>query len=176
MPGDADLVVYENDHFVAFVPFAPPSEYCVWILPREHVADLFLAPNERAGRAGASRRTLLAALADVLRTVCRKLYWLCGNPDYSTIMRTPPIDQTDALLTEAYHWHLEVSPKFTKTGGLELATQMNVLLTEPTQAAKKNCVSLTRTRAVDGEDRALCIRSANSRAPEGILGHPRQGA
>ena len=51
-------------------------------------------------------------------------------------MRTPPIDQTDALLTEAYHWHLEVSPKFTKTGGLELATQMNVLLTEPTQAAK----------------------------------------
>jgi hypothetical protein len=68
---------YENDHFVCFVPWSPPSDYCVWVLPRLHTPDLFLAPERAEG--GPSRGTLLAALADAIRAVCRKLYWLCGN-------------------------------------------------------------------------------------------------
>ena len=49
---------------------AQPSDYCVWLLPRRHMCDLFLAPE-----GDVSRGTLLAALADALRVVCRKIYW-----------------------------------------------------------------------------------------------------
>ena len=68
----------------------------------------------------------------------RRLYWLCGNPDYNIILRSLPLKH-DKQLAASYHWHLEVSPRFTKAGGLELATQnsFSVLLTDPADAARK---------------------------------------
>ena len=135
-PGGPDHIVYQNEQFVAFVPWSPPSEYCIWILPIQHTHDLFLDPQLHA--TDQARSAVLAALADALRQVCRRLYWLCGNPDYNIIVRSNPLKH-DKQLAASYHWHLEVSPRFTKAGGLELATQnsFSVLLTDPADAARK---------------------------------------
>ena len=101
-----------------------------------HTHDLFLDPQLHA--TDQNRSAVLAALADALRQVCRRLYWLCGNPDFNIIVRAVPLKH-DKQLAASYHWHLEVSPRFTKAGGLELATQnsFSVLLTDPADAARK---------------------------------------
>ena len=52
-PSGKELIVYENDLFVAFCPWAPPCDYAIYIMPWAHTADLLLDVTEslRHGRA-----------------------------------------------------------------------------------------------------------------------------
>jgi hypothetical protein len=59
--------------------------------------------------------------------------WLSGNPDYNLVVRTPPFSERRA---EWHHWHIEITPFFTKKSGFEVATQCNVLLTPPDVCAR----------------------------------------
>ena len=146
-----ELVVYQNDRFVAFCPWAPPCDYCIYIMPWKHTADFFLEAG--AGTLHAAdgtappdtSTTALAALADVLRAVSRKLYRYCGNPDYNLVVRNPPFSSSTAPW---YHWHIEVAPIFAKKGGLEYGTHCMVIMTPPEVAAKH----LRETNVDDDDD------------------------
>ena len=144
-PCGQELVVYQNELFVAFCPWAPPCDYAIYIMPWAHSADLLLgvsegkAPGTTPGTHGqpdedahAGQRTL-AALADCLRMAARKLYVYCGNPDYNLVVRNPPFSARHA---EWYHWHIELAPTFTKKGGLEYGTHCQVLMMAPDVAAR----------------------------------------
>ena len=141
-PTGSELVVYQNDLFVAFCPWAPPCDYAIYIMPWAHTADLLLDVADGRSHAtsgsvssdssNAGQRTL-AALADCLRMAARKLYVFCGNPNYNLVVRNPPFS---ARRAEWYHWHIELAPKFSKSGGLEYGTHCMVLMMLPEVAAK----------------------------------------
>ena len=76
----------------------------------------------------------MVAFADCLREMMRRLYWQCGNPDYNLYVRSPPLAEGASA---THHWYVEIVPKFTKPGGLEVATQMAVLLNTPQAMAQK---------------------------------------
>ncbi len=122
-----ELVVFENEHFVSFVPWAPSTDYCVWIMPWEHRADLLRSE-------AAESVDIMMAFAECLREVLRRLYWQCGNPDHNLFVRSPTFTESSSV---SFHWYVEVSPKFTKLGGLEVATQTAVLLNRPQDVARK---------------------------------------
>ena len=133
-PCGKELVVYSNETFVAFCPWAPPCDYAIYIMPWAHTADLLLDISEGRAPGGhaeqdphAGQRTL-AALADCLRMAARKLYVFCGNPNYNLVVRNPPFS---ARRAEWYHWHIELAPTFTRKGGLEYGTHCQVLMTAP---------------------------------------------
>jgi hypothetical protein len=79
-----------------------------------------------------------------------------AQPDYNILVRSVPPEH-DAQLAASYHWHVEIAPRFTKSGGLEVATQNSfaVLLADPTDAARK-----LRTIAMPegGRRRGSCLR------------------
>jgi len=133
-----ELVVYGNEFFVAFCPWAPPCDYAVYVMPWEHHADFLLdaAPThalDGTNPRGTARQTSLAALADCLRVVSRKLYAYCGNPDYNLVVRNPPFAERSVPW---FHWHIEIAPIFSKKGGLEYGTHCMVLMTPPEVAAR----------------------------------------
>ena len=90
---------------VAFVPWAPPCDYAIVVMPFKHTADLLLdvAPRHAIDGGGsaseayseAGQRTI-AALADCLRMALRKLYRYCGNPPFNLVVRNPPFAERRA--------------------------------------------------------------------------------
>jgi galactose-1-phosphate uridylyltransferase len=94
-PSGSELVVYSNEVFVAFCPWAPPCDYALYIMPWSHTADLLLdiADGKTIDGKAAGQHTL-AALADCLRMAARKLYVFCGNPNYNLVVSAPPADAT----------------------------------------------------------------------------------
>jgi UDPglucose--hexose-1-phosphate uridylyltransferase len=114
-------MVYENDRFVAYVPFAAANPHELWILPRRHDA-LF----------GDMDRDEMSHLADCLRACMGKLYRALSNPDFNLILRNPPFALSGVPY---YHWHLLVIPMLRATGGFERGARIQVNLVPPEQSA-----------------------------------------
>ena len=57
-------LVFENDGFVAFAPWAPRSPFETWIVPKRHESNFEAEPKE-----------WLALCAQALRDVLRRLRW-----------------------------------------------------------------------------------------------------
>mgnify|MGYP001434928605 CR=1 FL=1 len=68
-------IVYENDSFVAIVPFASLSPYHTWIVPRKHQASFRECVD-------------LKDLADIMTNVCHMSFHALENPDYNFILQT----------------------------------------------------------------------------------------
>jgi UDPglucose--hexose-1-phosphate uridylyltransferase len=115
-------IVHENDHFVAFIPFAALSPFHLWIFPKRHCAG-FGSINDAEG----------AALASILRRVLRKLYDGLGNPDYNFVIRTGP-KESDKL--RHYHWYVTLIPRVTQTAGFELGSGMFINMALPEESAQ----------------------------------------
>ncbi len=59
---DRSRLVYENEEFVAFAPWAPRSPFETWIMPKRHESNYEAEPKER-----------LAYCAQALRTTLRRI-------------------------------------------------------------------------------------------------------
>jgi UDPglucose--hexose-1-phosphate uridylyltransferase len=115
-------VVYYNDNYAAFVPFAAGSEHETWILPRWHTACLSDAVDER-----------LEGLADVLQVLLSKFNLAIGNPDFNYVFRIGPYPLSQVPF---YHWHVQVLPRTKIVGGFERATRIQVNTVLPEESAK----------------------------------------
>ena len=121
-------VVYENDHFVAFVPFAARYPYEVHITTREHrplIEDL--------------KRQEIKGLATALKSVLMAYDKLFGFPmpyilAHHQASHKSPLDPT-------YHWHMELYPpyrskdKLKYLAGVESGTGFFVNDTNPEEKA-----------------------------------------
>jgi UDPglucose--hexose-1-phosphate uridylyltransferase len=115
-------VVAQNDGFVAFIPYAAPSPFHIWIVPRRH-GPTFLdqSPEE------------LRALATIMREVLGKIYYGLNDPDFNYIIRSAPMrDATSAYL----HWYVSIVPRVTKVAGFELSSGMYINPSLPEQSAR----------------------------------------
>jgi UDPglucose--hexose-1-phosphate uridylyltransferase len=123
-----DRIVYENEAFVAFCPFASRFPFEVWILPKKHSPDFHtITPGH------------IPFLADMLRIVLGKLASALGNPQYNYILHTGPARFARRgyweTIEQDYHWHLEIIPRLTKIAGFEWGTSFYINPTPPEEAA-----------------------------------------
>ena len=89
-------VIMENEHFLAFAPYASSVPYAIWLLPKHHHASFGSIAIDEA-----------RDLAQVLQNLLTRLWRLLDDPDYNYVIHTSP-DHMAAV--PFYHWHLEILP------------------------------------------------------------------
>ena len=115
-------VVWSNEHFVSFVPYAANVPYEVALLPRRHVAHF--------GDLGGEE---IDAFAECLGATMRKLYLGLSNPDYNIVLKNAPYRQAQVPF---FHWHVQIAPSLRAPGGFELGARVNVNVVPPEDAAE----------------------------------------
>lgn len=113
-------VIIENDHFVAFCPFAPAFSFETWILPKKHHSSY-----EHSGH-------LYESLAGILKELLAKMEGALGMPDYNFVLHNAPLRANDLA---HYHWHLEIIPRTGEVAGFEWGSGFFINPTPPEEAA-----------------------------------------
>jgi UDPglucose--hexose-1-phosphate uridylyltransferase len=119
---DRVRLVFENDEFVVFAPYAPRSPFETWIVPRRHASNFEAEPRERLG-----------FCAQALGTTLRRLAAALGSPDYNFIVHSNPLSVPPS---PSYHWHIEVMPALTQVAGFEWGSGFHINPVPPEEAAE----------------------------------------
>ncbi len=90
-------VVYQNDHFIAFCPFAPRWHYETWIFPKRHFSDF-----------DEIRKTEINDLAKCMKAVVSAYSNIFDKPAYNILYHFFPS-------SDFWHFHLELLPRTSKT-------------------------------------------------------------
>lgn len=130
--GSGERIVYENEYFVAFTPFASRFPFEIWIMPRRHEYSFEIMPDEE--------RLLLAKC---LKDVLNRLRTCLNDPPYNYVLHTAPNpiprpgkpDYWGTIQFD-FHWHMEIIPRLTKMAGFEWGSGLYINPTSPEQAAK----------------------------------------
>jgi UDPglucose--hexose-1-phosphate uridylyltransferase len=118
---DGKRVISQNEHFIAFIPYAAFSPFHTWIMPRRHCPNLLeAAPDE------------VNALGHILRDVLRRLYIGLHDPDYNYVIRSAPLRDPGR---EYLHWYTTIIPHVTKTAGFEMGSGMFINVALPEESA-----------------------------------------
>jgi UDPglucose--hexose-1-phosphate uridylyltransferase len=113
-------VLAETPDYVVMSPYASRFPFELVIYPRVHSASF----EETADEA-------VQALAVVLRDTLRKLNKALEHPAYNLLLHNAPFD-TD--YKNYFHWHWELVPLISSTGGFELGTYTYINPTPPEEA------------------------------------------
>lgn len=115
-------VIYENEQYVAVVPFASRVAFEMRIYPKEHKAYFErIKENEKH------------QLAQALKACLHKVYKVFDDPAYNFFLHTSPCDGKNY---DHYHWHFEILPKTSIWAGFELGTGIQISTIEPEKAAE----------------------------------------
>lgn len=115
-------VVFENEKFIAFCPFASRSAFEIWVMPKKSAPYFERITDEDKMLAG---ETLRAALFSLYRGL--------KGPAYNFYLHTSPCDGRDY---PHYGWHIEILPKTSTWAGFELSTGIEISAIEPEEAAE----------------------------------------
>lgn len=115
-------VVYEDDQFIVFCPFAARFPFEMQITPKKHMPFFELIEN-----------TQVQSLATALQTALKKLQSLLPGQPYNFVLHTSPCSDS---YKDYYHWHIEIIPKLTKVAGFEWGSGFYINPTPPEDAAK----------------------------------------
>jgi UDPglucose--hexose-1-phosphate uridylyltransferase len=115
-------VVWENDEFVAFVPFAAWCPFECWVIPKRHEASF-----------GGITDGQIAPLSDAMQQTLGRLYRCVANPPYNYIIHTAPYD---AKVGHFYHWHIEIIPRLSQVAGFEWGSGFYINTVPPEDAAR----------------------------------------
>jgi UDPglucose--hexose-1-phosphate uridylyltransferase len=118
---EGSRLVTENEHFIAFEPYASKYPFETWVLPKRHGPSFAsITPEEQTG------------FAAILSEALRRLYVVLDDPPYNFNLHTAPCDSDDR---PDFHWHLEISPRLTIAAGFEMGTGIYINVTPPEVAA-----------------------------------------
>lgn len=124
-----ERLVYENDHFIAFCPFASRFPFEIWLLPKEHNPDFENTFAEQ-----------MPHLAEAMIFVQTKLSKALNQPHYNYILHTGPARRPRrgywVSIDVDFHWHIEIMPRLVRTAGFEWGTGFYINPTLPEEAAK----------------------------------------
>ncbi len=115
-------IVYTNDKFIVYCPFASSRAYQMRILPRE--------PQPYFERISPDGEMFLA---DALSKSLKALYNTLDNPDFNYYLRTAPCD---GQAYDEYSYHIDVFPRTHVYAGFEFATDIEIVPISPEKAAK----------------------------------------
>jgi UDPglucose--hexose-1-phosphate uridylyltransferase len=119
---DRSRLVFENEEFVVFAPWAPRSPFETWIVPKRHESSFEAEPRER-----------LALCAQALRSTLRRLAAALGDPSYNFMVHSNPLRDP---ASPSYHWHIEVMPALTQVAGFEWGSGFHINPVPPEEAAE----------------------------------------
>jgi UDPglucose--hexose-1-phosphate uridylyltransferase len=130
--GAGERLVYENEYFVCFAPFASRFPFEIWLMPRRHEYGFQQLPDEE-------RIQLARCLKDVMSRLRKTL----NDPPYNYVLHTAPNavqrpGKPDywGTIQYDYHWHIEIIPRLTKQAGFEWGSGLYINPTAPEEAAK----------------------------------------
>jgi UDPglucose--hexose-1-phosphate uridylyltransferase len=109
---DRRRLVFENESFLAFVPFAAEVPFETWLMPKRHQAD-FGQISDR------EKSDLAAGLHHILKGLYDKL----NDPDYNYVINTAPRYKADE---PQLHWYLQVRPRLTTRAGFEIGSGISI--------------------------------------------------
>lgn len=107
----AERIVYKNDRFVCFLPYAALSSFHTWVFPLRHSAEF-----------GSLKDEDIPALAEILSYTLRAHEKLLGRPDYNFVIRSAPVGYDERL----YHWYISIVPRLSKTAGFEIGSNIYI--------------------------------------------------
>jgi len=128
-----ERMVAEEEGLLVFQPYAAAVPHQTLFVPGDGRASLATATDDA-----------LAVLARVLPPTLAALAEAVGDPAYNLIFHAGPAGEPDA--GRWFQWHVELYPRMTTLGGLELATDLAVNPTSPelTAAALREAASARR--------------------------------
>lgn len=115
-------MVFENELFAAFCPFASRAAFEVWVMPKQHKPYFERSTDEEKIAGG-------EALHEAVGRISRFL----EEPSYNYYLHTSPCDGKDY---PHFHWHIEILPKTSIWAGFELSTGVEISAIEPERAAE----------------------------------------
>ncbi len=116
-----ERIITENEHAVAFCPFASRTPYEIRIYPRRHNASFtWIHPAEITG------------LADALLKSLRALHDVLGNLSYNFLIRTAPIGDEDVRYL---HWYIVIVPRISTPAGFEMGSGIYINPASPEMCA-----------------------------------------
>jgi UDPglucose--hexose-1-phosphate uridylyltransferase len=124
-----DRMIWENDQFVIFAPYASRVPYEMWIVPRDH-SPFFdtIGPDQRE------------SLAEALQQAVRRMYVGLQDPPFNYVIYSAPCGSTGTHCNpdsyKHFRWHIQVLPRIGVWGGFEIATGLEITQTLPEEAAK----------------------------------------
>ncbi|MBI4534653.1 MAG: galactose-1-phosphate uridylyltransferase [Ignavibacteriae bacterium] len=116
-----ERIIFESDHFAAFIPYAALSPFHTWIFPRRHASSFDEITDVE-----------LQDFALAVKTVLARLYHGLHNPDYNYSIRSIPTHDGN---TDYFHWYLTIIPRVTKTAGFEYGSGMFINTALPEESA-----------------------------------------
>ncbi len=125
-------LVYENNGFAVFCPYASRAPFELAIYPKRQCPDFHGLSDQEC-----------VQFADVLRTALRKLSRALDRPPYQLMLFTAPTrtTRTDHWTTieRDFRWHVEILPRLEPISALELGTGCWVNSVWPEIAAEFLC-------------------------------------
>ena len=118
---EKERVVFENEDFIAYVPFAPKFVFQVIISPKRH-SSRFEDIMEKEKK----------NLAEALKNVLLKFYKGLNNPPYNFYLHTAPFDSDYSH----FHWYFVLFPRINTWAGFELGANMEVSTVLPEEEAE----------------------------------------
>ncbi len=115
-------VVAETGTAIALCPYAPQEPFEVRIFPKRHL-PYFENTSER------DTTGVVEILGDVLRTMRTRL----NDPDLNFFIHTSPVRNRERY--GHYHWHIEILPRLSISGGFELGGNIEITVVDPDEAA-----------------------------------------
>jgi UDPglucose--hexose-1-phosphate uridylyltransferase len=111
----ATRLVYENNGFAVFCPYASRTPFEMAVYPKRKCADFHGISDQE-----------IQQLADALKTLLKKLAGALNRPPYHMMLYTAPTltgrrDHWNTLQAD-FRWHIEVLPALYYTSGFEMAT------------------------------------------------------
>ena len=122
---EAKRVVYQNDNFVVFCPYASRTPY-----------EMRLYSKNKESQFEKLNSTELEHLAQALRITFAKLSSALDDPDYNFYIHASPFTDDGKLISNAYRWHIEIVPRLSAIASVELSTGIFVNVVDPDEAAK----------------------------------------
>ncbi|HXL01992.1 MAG TPA: galactose-1-phosphate uridylyltransferase [Candidatus Atribacteria bacterium] len=120
-----ERLVWEEERFIAFVPYAARFPYETWIFPQRHCAFFSEIEEEE-----------IRNLAYVLKGVLSAIKTLLHDPAFNFILHAAPYSRSLENYADYYHWHMEILPSLGKMAGFEWGTGFYINSVIPEKAAK----------------------------------------
>ncbi len=117
-----ERIIYENDRFLVFAPYASKVPFETWLIPKAHRPHFEAMTDEE-----------VRSCADALKTGLAKLHYGLNDPPFNYYIHTTPYREEE---DGAYHWHLEILPKLSIWAGFELGSGILINTALPEAAAE----------------------------------------
>lgn len=115
-------VIFENEHFIAFCPFASRAAFEVWVVGKRHNPYFERITDEEK-----------FAAAETLQQALLSIHEGLNDPPYNFYIHTAPCDGRDY---PHYQWHIEILPHTATWAGFELSTGIEISTIQPEVAAE----------------------------------------